>query len=69
MTETTTATTPLSFPDDMTVAEVATELRKHHATVRRWIDRSDRPLPCRRVAGQIVLRRSEVHAWLSGGGE
>jgi excisionase family DNA binding protein len=68
MTTTETKPQPLTYDDDMTVEEVATELRKHHATVRRWMT-SARPLPHRRVGSQIVLRRSEVHAWLSGGGE
>lgn len=69
MTTTTEQQQPLSFPDDMTVSEVADELRKHHGTIRRWMSQQENPLPHRRVAGSIVLRRSEVHAWLSGGGE
>lgn len=68
-TEPTSTDQPLSFPDDMSVQEVADELRKHPGTIRRWYSQAQNPLPHRRVAGIIVLRRSEVHAWLSGGGE
>ena len=40
-------------PDLITVADAATEVRKHHRTVRRWIAQGK--LPAYRVAGWAVL--------------
>lgn len=35
-------------------------------TLREWLSHPERPLPCYRVGGKILLRRAEVDAWLAG---
>ena len=34
-------------------------------TLRGWLSHPERPLPCYRVNGKILLRRSELDRWLS----
>lgn len=34
-------------------------------SLRGWLDHPERPLPCYRVGGKILLRRSELDRWLS----
>lgn len=35
-------------------------------TLRSWMAHAERPLPHFRVGGKILLRRSEIDAWLEG---
>lgn len=35
-------------------------------TLRGWLTNPGHPLPCYRVNGKILLRRSELDRWLSG---
>lgn len=35
-------------------------------SLRGWLTHPERPLPCYRVNGKILLRRSEVDHWLAG---
>ena len=50
------------LPDYLTVKEVATVVRVHPGTVRRW--REDGTLPGVRVGGTIRFRRQDVEALL-----
>ena len=33
-------------------------------TLRGWLSHLDRPLPCYRVGGKVLLRRSELDRWM-----
>jgi hypothetical protein len=35
-------------------------------SLRGWLSHPERPLPCYRVNGKILLRRSEVDVWMAG---
>ena len=34
-------------------------------SLRGWLNHSERPLPCYRVGGKVLLRKSELDGWLT----
>lgn len=46
--------------NEMTVAEVANELRVTERTVRRWI--ADGTLPATKIVGRVRINRADVEA-------
>lgn len=50
----------LGMNKEMTVAQVANEMKVSERTVRRWI--ADGVLPARKVVGRVIVDRADVLA-------